>query len=128
MTVYLVGDKMEKLVRIGILFDFYGKLLSPKQYQVIELYYSNDLTLSEIGEVLQISRQGVFDTLKRAEDKLLKYEEKLGLVDKFHGSQEAIRESRNLAREIREIGERSSDDEIVNKAKLIESLISDILL
>jgi hypothetical protein len=128
LTVYLVGDKMEKLVRIGILFDFYGKLLSPKQYQVIELYYSNDLTLSEIGEVLQISRQGVFDTLKRAEDKLLKYEEKLGLVDKFYESQEAIRESRNLAREICKIGEKSSDDEIVKKAKLIESLISDILL
>ncbi len=128
MTVYLVGDKMEKLVRIGILFDFYGKLLSPKQYQVIELYYSNDLTLSEIGEVLQISRQGVFDTLKRAEDKLLKYEEKLGLVDKFHESQDAIRESRNLAREIYEIGERSSDDEIVKKARMIENLISDILL
>lgn len=128
MTVYLVGDKMEKLVRIGILFDFYGKLLSPKQYQVIELYYSNDLTLSEIGEVLKISRQGVFDTLKRAEDKLLKYEDKLGLVNKFYGSQEAIRESRNLAREIRKIGEKSSDDEIVKKARMIESLISDILL
>jgi predicted DNA-binding protein YlxM (UPF0122 family) len=119
---------MEKLVRIGILFDFYGKLLSPKQYQVIELYYSNDLTLSEIGEVLKISRQGVFDTLKRAEDKLLKYEDKLGLVNKFYGSQEAIRESRNLAREIRKIGEKSSDDEIVKKARMIESLISDILL
>jgi predicted DNA-binding protein YlxM (UPF0122 family) len=128
LTVYLVGDKMEKLVRIGILFDFYGKLLSPKQYQVIELYYSNDLTLSEIGEVLKISRQGVFDTLKRAEDKLLKYEDKLGLVNKFYGSQEAIRESRNLAREIRKIGEKSSDDEIVKKARMIESLISDILL
>lgn len=128
MTVYLVGDRMEKLVRIGILFDFYGKLLSPKQYQVIELYYSNDLTLSEIGEVLKISRQGVFDTLKRAEDKLLKYEDKLGLVNKFYGSQEAIRESRNLAREIRKIGEKSSDDEIVKKARMIESLISDILL
>ncbi|WP_422485161.1 YlxM family DNA-binding protein [Gudongella sp. DL1XJH-153] len=119
---------MEKLVRIGILFDFYGKLLSPKQYQIIEYYYSNDLSLTEIGEVLGISRQGVFDTLKRAEEKLIKYEEKLGLVDKFYESQDAIRESRNLAREISIIGEKSSNEEIKEKAKMIENLISDILL
>lgn len=119
---------MEKLVRIGILFDFYGKLLSPKQYQVIEFYYSNDLSLTEIGEVLEISRQGVFDTLKRAEDKLFKYEEKLGLVDKFYESQDAIRESRNLAREISKIGEESSNEEVKEKARRIENLISDILL
>ncbi len=128
MTVYLVGDKMEKLVRIGILFDFYGKLLSPKQYQVIELYYSNDLSLAEIGEVIGISRQGVFDTLKRAEDKLFGYEEKLGLVEKFYGSQDAIREIRNLALEILKIGEDSSNEEISKKASMIESMISEILL
>ncbi|MGM0396833.1 MAG: YlxM family DNA-binding protein [Bacillota bacterium] len=119
---------MEKLVRIGILFDFYGKLLSPKQYQVIELYYSNDLSLAEIGEVIGISRQGVFDTLKRAEDKLFGYEEKLGLVEKFYGSQDAIREIRNLALEILKIGEDSSNEEISKKASMIESMISEILL
>lgn len=56
---------MIKIVEIGMLFDFYGKLLSEKQYQVVELYYIHDLSLTEIGEELSITRQGVFDTLKR---------------------------------------------------------------
>ena len=119
---------MEKLVRIGILFDFYGKLLTPKQSQVIELYYMNDLSLGEIGEELGISRQGVFDTMKRAEEKLLDYESKLTLVDKFYGSQEAIRKAGKLAREIREIGLAKQDEEIIEKARKIEDLITDILL
>lgn len=74
----------EKILIINYLFDFYGKLLSEKQYLVIELYYLHDLSLSEIGEQLDVSRQGVFDILKRAENKLYDYEDKLGLVNKFN--------------------------------------------
>lgn len=73
----------EKIVEIGLLFDFYGKLLNDKQYSAIEFYYIHDLSLSEIGELLGISRQGVHDLLKRSESKLFAYEEKLGLVKKF---------------------------------------------
>ncbi|HZK33134.1 MAG TPA: sigma factor-like helix-turn-helix DNA-binding protein, partial [Tissierellaceae bacterium] len=50
---------MEKLLKINIYFDFYGKLLTPKQYQIIELYYLNDYSLTEIAECLDITRQGV---------------------------------------------------------------------
>lgn len=81
----------EKIVEIGFLFDFYGKLLNDKQYTVIELYYIHDLSLSEIGEYLGISRQGVHDLLKRSENKLFAYEEKLGLVNKFTENREKIK-------------------------------------
>ncbi len=127
MTVILVGDKMEKLVRIGILIDFYGKLLSEKQYQVMDLYYLNDFTLSEIGEELGVSRQSVFDTLKRSEEKLDSYENELGLVAKFYSSQDTIREIRKIAAEIYEIGKKEANKKIMDKAISIEERISRIL-
>lgn len=55
---------MEKLFKVNLYFDFYGKLLTPKQYQTIELYYLNDYSLSEVAEYLDITRQAVFETLK----------------------------------------------------------------
>ncbi|MDX9917814.1 MAG: sigma factor-like helix-turn-helix DNA-binding protein [Gudongella sp.] len=118
---------MEKLVRIGILIDFYGKLLSEKQYQIVDLYYLNDLSLSEIGEVLGTSRQSVFDTMKRAEEKLLSYENELGLVEKFFESQETIVEIRKIADEIYTIGETVDNQIIKEKAKEIDERISKIL-
>lgn len=127
MTVYLVGDKMEKLVRIGILLDFYGKLLSEKQYQIMELHYLNDFSLSEIGEELGVSRQSVFDTLKRSEDKLYSFENELGLVEKFYSSQDTIHEIRRIAAEIYEIGKIGANKEIMDKAIGIEERISKIL-
>ncbi|WP_242863203.1 YlxM family DNA-binding protein [Caloranaerobacter ferrireducens] len=81
----------EKAVKMGLLFDFYGKLLSDRQYTIIEMYYIHDLSLSEIGEQLNISRQGVHDILKRAEKRLLNYEEKLGLVKKFLDDKDKIK-------------------------------------
>ncbi|MFA5524445.1 MAG: sigma factor-like helix-turn-helix DNA-binding protein [Tissierellales bacterium] len=82
----------EKIVEIGLLFDFYGKLLNEKQYSIIEYYYIHDLSLSEIGELLEISRQGVHDLLKRSENKLFNFEEKLGLVKKFSENKEKIKD------------------------------------
>lgn len=82
----------EKIVEIGLLFDFYGKLLSNKQYTAIELYYIHDLSLSEIGEQMNISRQGVHDLIKRGEIKLYKYEETLELVDKFSYNKNRLKE------------------------------------
>ncbi len=115
---------MEKLVKLGILFDFYGKLLSQKQFDIVELYYMDDLSLAEIAEELEISRQAVFDTLKRAEDKLNNYEDKLKLVEKFYKSQESIIRIKEIAEEIKAL----SHDNTAKKAQEIEDLISEILL
>lgn len=113
---------MDKLVEVGILFDYYGKLLSEKQYQAVELYYIHDLSLAEIGEELNITRQGVFDTLKRSEQKLYHYEEILGLVKKFNKSQDTIREILKIAKELQDYGEKSEVQFISKKAHEIEAI------
>jgi predicted DNA-binding protein YlxM (UPF0122 family) len=93
----------------------------------MDLYYLNDFTLSEIGEELGVSRQSVFDTLKRSEEKLDSYENELGLVAKFYSSQDTIREIRKIAAEIYEIGKKEANKKIMDKAISIEERISRIL-
>lgn len=73
---------MEKLAQINLLYDFYGQLLTERQRKFIELYYCHDLSLGEISEQFGVSRQSVYDTLKRSEQVLYRYEEKLRMVDK----------------------------------------------
>ena len=65
---------MDDILQLTLLYDFYGELLTEKQKQVYELHYQNDLSLTEIGEELSISRQAVRDQLKRTEKILLDYE------------------------------------------------------
>lgn len=72
-----------KSVYISRLFDYYGDLLSDKQKLLIDCYYNQDFSLSEIAENEGITRQGVSDALKRAEAILFSCEEKLGICQKF---------------------------------------------
>ena len=83
---------MESIEKISLLYDFYGGLLTEKQRQVMELYHEENLSLAEIAEEFGISRQGVHDTLKKAEHLLTEYEDKLGLVAKLMKSRHAIAE------------------------------------
>ena len=73
---------MEKNVRISILLDIYGKLLTEKQFKLLDDYYNNDLSLSEIAENEEITRQAVRDNLKKGENNLFEYEEKLEFMRK----------------------------------------------
>ncbi|MFA5575781.1 MAG: sigma factor-like helix-turn-helix DNA-binding protein [Tissierellaceae bacterium] len=118
---------MEKLVEIGILFDFYGRLLSKRQYLAVEFYYVHDLTLGEIGEELDITRQGVFDTLKRAEQKLYKYETELGLVKKFYDSHESLEEIIMISNEIMDLANKYDVDEIYNRSLRVKEIGKKIL-
>lgn len=76
------GD-IEKLELRGMLYDFYGELLTPHQKKIYEDAVVNDLSLSEIANEQGISRQGVHDIIKRCDKALAEYEEKLHLVEKF---------------------------------------------
>lgn len=71
---------MEKNVEINLLLDFYGNLLTDRQREVMELYYEDNLSLTEIAEDLAISKQGVSDILKRSEKVLYDTESKLNLL------------------------------------------------
>ncbi len=82
--------KIDEVIQTSLLYDFYGSLLTDRQREVTELYYGENLSLSEIAAEFSISRQGVYDALKNAEKALHEYEQKLGLVEKFQQSREAI--------------------------------------
>lgn len=72
----------QQRMRLGRLFDIYGGLLTEKQYLCLNLYFNDDLSLSEISEELGVSRQAVHDLLKRVEQTLERYETKLGLLSR----------------------------------------------
>ena len=82
---------IEKMVEIGLLFEQYKELLTDKQKEIVALYYEEDYSLGEISENLNVSRQGVYDTLKRSEKILRDYEEKLHLVSKIQEQEKNIK-------------------------------------
>ena len=74
---------MAKNLEISLLLDFYGDMLTEKQRDMVDYYYNDDLSLSEIAENEGITRQGVRDSIKRAEAQMLEMEERLGLARRF---------------------------------------------
>lgn len=91
---------MGKDLKISLLLDFYGQMLTDKQREVVELYYNEDLSLAEIAGHSGITRQGVRDSIKRAECQLTDCEEKLGLMARFHEIQAGLNEIIQQAEEI----------------------------
>lgn len=81
---------MSSIFEKTLLYDFYGELLTNHQKEIYELYHLDDLSLGEISEQLSISRQGVYDTVKRCDKLLDNYENKLQLVNKFLSNKEKI--------------------------------------
>ncbi len=73
----------EKDLKKAYLLDFYGDVLTERKKEVLDMYYNEDLSLAEIAEQIGISRQGVRDLIKKAEEELLFLEEKLGLAKKM---------------------------------------------
>ena len=87
---------MEKIVEQGLLYDFYGELLTEHQKKIYEDAVYNDLSLSEIALEQGISRQGVHDLIKRCDKILAGYEEKLHLIHKFTNTREKVKEISNI--------------------------------
>lgn len=72
---------MEKILKVSQLLDLYGALLTDHQREVLRLYYYEDLSLIEIADIYNITRQGVRDSLKKAEQKLFELEKILNLAN-----------------------------------------------
>ena len=83
-------NKVEKIIEKGLLYDFYGELLTDHQKSIYEALVLEDYSLSEIAEMYGISRQGVHDLIRRCDKILLQYEEKLNLVHKFTLTKEMV--------------------------------------
>lgn len=81
---------LEKTTRMNFLFDFYQALLTDKQRSYMQLYYLDDLSLGEIAESYDVSRQAVYDNIRRTESMLEEYEEKLQLFGKFQNRQQIL--------------------------------------
>lgn len=91
MKLGSVEMNIEKIVEINLLFEQYKDLLTDKQREMVTLYYEEDYSLGEISENLNVSRQGVYDTLKRSEKILRDYESKLHLVFKSQEQEKLIK-------------------------------------
>ena len=111
---------MVKKVEIGILWTLYGKLLTEKQSEIIDNYYNEDLTLSEIAENNNITRQAVRDIIQKAEKKLYEYEEKLELNKKRENSKKNEIE---IIQEIEKIKIEVKQEETKSKLENIEKMI-----
>ena len=91
---------MAKDLNITILHDVYGQLLTEKQRFAIDMYYNEDLSLAEIAEEIDISRQGVRESIKQGEKHLLEYEEQLGVVKRFKNISAQLEELDTLLKEV----------------------------
>jgi predicted DNA-binding protein YlxM (UPF0122 family) len=80
----------EKKMHVDALYDFYGKMLTLKQNEIMDLYCNMDYSLGEISELLGISRQAVHDAIKKTEKTLEHYEVQLGLHERFVKKQSSL--------------------------------------
>ncbi len=96
--------------RMTLLFDFYGEMLTERQKEFYDLYYNEDLSLTEIAENYHMSRQGVRDAIVRAEAVLNELEEKTGLIQRF---QEQTRDLHQL-QELTDATRAANQDPVVD--------------
>ena len=87
---------MEEKIKMSILCGIYGNLLTDKQYQILDDYYNNDLSLAELAENYGITRQAARDNIKKGENKLFEYEEKLGFMKKAIMQEEKIEMNKEI--------------------------------
>lgn len=100
---------MEKNVKVSMLCEVYGNLLTKKQLSILQDYYDKDLSLSEIAQNQEITRQAVRDIIKKGENKLFELEEKLGIMKKTFKQEEKIA---IILSELTKIQKRSTDKQI----------------
>ncbi|MDO4296292.1 MAG: DNA-binding protein [bacterium] len=111
---------MERIVRQGLLYDFYGVLLTEHQRKIYEDVVFQDLSISEIAREEGISRQGVFDLVKRCDKTLEGYELRLGLVEKFEKTRESVQSIHQMIQEY----QKTQNPDLIQK---IEGVAGEIL-
>ena len=113
-------EKLEEIVELSILYDFYGELLNDHKKQIFEDYVLNDLSLSEIAANQGISRQGVYDMVRRCTLELKGYEAKLALMHKFETIKDKVESIREIVSEAAATGD-------ITQVSRVSALADDIL-
>lgn len=115
---------MEERIKISMLLDLYEELLTDKQNNIMDLYFNDDLSLAEISEITNTSRQAVFDTIKRCEKSLLNYDSKLNLFSR----NEKLKQIKDaILSKLTDINENSKNDEISSLKEEIEKYILELI-
>ena len=109
----IIVSVMEKIVERGLLYDFYGPLLTGHQQAIYEANVYDNLSLSEIAEQENVSRQAVHDILKRCDKTLIEYEEKLQLIARFNRNRSRLKQLKEKL---------SSEDD----KKLVDEIIDEL--
>lgn len=115
---------MEKNVKVSMLLEIYGELLTKTQYDFLDDYYNSDLSLSEIAENRKITRQAARDNIKKGENKLFEYEEKLNIMQKTLKQEKKISE---ILSEITKIQTQFSDEQIASMLEHIKEELNGVM-
>lgn len=117
--------QFDDMTKMSMLYDFYGVLLPEKQQNIFKLYHEDNLSLAEIAEEALISRQGVHDALKKAENALYEYEEKLALMQKYQKNEAVVAKAQTA---INKLVETMTDQASAKELKKIKKQIEQIEL
>lgn len=121
-SLSMENNNIEKYINQGILYDFYGKLLTVHQQKIYEDVVFNDFSLSEIAENEGISRQGVSDLIKRCNKSLVSYEEKLGLIKKFDETKSYVKEIQRIIK----IYQETKNEKLISEIEKLSFRILDV--
>ena len=121
-SLSMENNDIEKYINQGILYDFYGKLLTQHQQRIYEDVVFSDLSLSEIAENEGISRQGVSDLIKRCNKSLVSYEEKLGLIKKFDETKSYVKEIQRIIK----IYQETKNEKLISEIEKLSFRILDV--
>jgi predicted DNA-binding protein YlxM (UPF0122 family) len=117
-------EKLKDKVKMSMLCEYYGKLLTEKQYMFLNDYYNNDLSLSEIADNNEITRQAVRDIIKKGENKLFQYEEKLSFMKRM------LKQNKKIAKilsELTKIQKEYSDKQIATILEQIKKELDGLM-
>ena len=112
---------VKNMSEISMLYDFYGELLTPRQKSIMQYYYEDNYSLGEIADETGVSRQAVYDAVRKAEKSLHSYEEKLGLVKRFIQTEADIERAEEMIDEI--IDQYQDDGVIVEKLVSVKNIL-----
>ena len=120
---------MEKNIKICLLYDFYSKLLTERQSDIVDMYYNKDFSLGEISGKLGITRQGVRDSLNKAVNALYRLEDKLGMVGKFLYQKKSIENALSAIKDLEaEVVKKYGRHPVIeSRVNIIKEVLKDML-